>query len=82
MLRYGRHRNNQREPRWLRKGASQILRKAVIIGWIIELAGMALWLYGYFATGNPSLVDWGLSPRGGLRTSCPTLKVRSGWSSS
>jgi hypothetical protein len=32
--------------------------KAVIIAWIIELAGMALWLYGYFATGNPSLIDW------------------------
>jgi hypothetical protein len=30
--------------------------KAVIIGWIIELAGMVLWLYGYFATGNPSLI--------------------------
>jgi hypothetical protein len=23
-----------------------------------ELVGMALWLYGYFATGNPSLIDW------------------------
>ena len=34
------------------------LRKAAIIGWSIELAGMALWLYGYFATGNPPLVDW------------------------
>ena len=34
------------------------MRKAVIIGWIIELAGAALWLYGYFVTGNPSLVDW------------------------
>ena len=32
--------------------------KAVIIGWIIELMGSALWLYGYFATGNPSLIDW------------------------
>jgi hypothetical protein len=32
--------------------------KAVIIGWVIMLAGTALWLYGYFATGNPSLIDW------------------------
>jgi len=31
--------------------------RAVIIGWIIELVGMALWRYGYFATGNPSLID-------------------------
>jgi hypothetical protein len=34
------------------------MSKAVIIGWIIELGGTALWLYGYFATGNPSLIDW------------------------
>jgi hypothetical protein len=33
-------------------------RKAPIFGWILELAGMALWLYGYFSTGNPSLIDW------------------------
>jgi hypothetical protein len=31
---------------------------AVIIGWIISLVGMPLWLYGYVATGNPSLIDW------------------------
>jgi hypothetical protein len=32
--------------------------KTVNIGWIISLAGTALWLYGYYATGNPSLIDW------------------------
>jgi hypothetical protein len=32
--------------------------KAAIIGRIISLAGTALWLYGYLATGNPSLIDW------------------------
>jgi hypothetical protein len=32
--------------------------KAFIIGWIIELVGMALWVYGYFVAGNPSLIDW------------------------
>jgi hypothetical protein len=32
--------------------------KLVIVGWVVSLAGMALWLYGYFATGNPSLIDW------------------------
>jgi hypothetical protein len=26
------------------------------------LAGMALWLYGYFATGNPALIDWHDTP--------------------
>ena len=32
--------------------------KVVFIGWIISLAGMAIWIYGYFATGRPSLIDW------------------------
>ncbi len=34
------------------------MSKAVIIGWAIELAGVALWTYGYFVTGSPSLIDW------------------------
>jgi hypothetical protein len=34
------------------------ISKTVIAGWIIELAGTALWFYGYFATGNPSLIKW------------------------
>jgi protein-S-isoprenylcysteine O-methyltransferase Ste14 len=32
--------------------------KRVIIGWGMELAGVALWLYGYFATGHPSVINW------------------------
>ena len=32
--------------------------KSVISGWIISLVGMALWLYGYYATGNPSIIVW------------------------
>ena len=34
------------------------MSKVVIIGWVIMLAGTALWLYGYLSTGNPSLIDW------------------------
>ena len=34
------------------------MSKTVIAAWIVTLTGMALWLYGYFATGNPSLIDW------------------------
>jgi hypothetical protein len=34
------------------------MRKSVIIGWSVESFGVALWLYGYFATGNPSLINW------------------------
>lgn len=34
------------------------MSKTVIIGWIISLVGTALWLYGYFTTGNPPLINW------------------------
>jgi hypothetical protein len=34
------------------------LSKPVTVGWIVSVAGFALWLYGYLATGNPSLIDW------------------------
>ena len=34
------------------------MSKISIIGWIIELGGTALWLYGYFATGSPTLINW------------------------
>jgi hypothetical protein len=34
------------------------MSKVVIIGWVISFSGMALWIYGYVATGNPSIVDW------------------------
>jgi hypothetical protein len=34
------------------------LSKSVIIGYITSLAGTALWLYGYFEAGHPTLIDW------------------------
>jgi hypothetical protein len=34
------------------------MNKVALIGWMVSLAGMALWLYGYFAAGNPSFIDW------------------------
>ncbi|MGB6507315.1 MAG: hypothetical protein WBF07_04095, partial [Xanthobacteraceae bacterium] len=34
------------------------MSKAQLIGWIISLAGMVVWLYGYLVTGHPSLFDW------------------------
>jgi hypothetical protein len=30
----------------------------VIFGWILMLAGTALWVYGYYVTGHPTVVDW------------------------
>jgi hypothetical protein len=32
--------------------------RLVIFGWTIELVGTALWIYGYFVTGHPPLIDW------------------------
>ena len=34
------------------------MSKAALIGWIISLAGAALWLYGYFSAGHPPLINW------------------------
>ena len=34
------------------------LSKIAILAWAISAAGAVLWLYGYFATGSPSLIDW------------------------
>ena len=34
------------------------MSKIVVFGWVVELVGMGLWLYGYYVTGHPSLVDW------------------------
>jgi hypothetical protein len=34
------------------------VRKQAITGWVISLAGSALWLYGYYATGHAPFVDW------------------------
>lgn len=29
-----------------------------LAGWILMAAGLALWLYGYWATGHTALIDW------------------------
>lgn len=29
-----------------------------VVGWAIQLIGTVVWVYGYFATGHPSLIDW------------------------
>jgi hypothetical protein len=34
------------------------MSKAAIVGWMTLSIGTALWLYGYVATGNPSLIAW------------------------
>lgn len=34
------------------------MNKLPVFGLIISLLGSALWIYGYFTTGMPSLVNW------------------------
>jgi hypothetical protein len=34
------------------------MTKGVIIGWIMELVGTGLWIYGYFSVGHSSILDW------------------------
>jgi hypothetical protein len=34
------------------------ISKIVITAWIMSALGTALWLYGYFAPGNRSLINW------------------------
>jgi hypothetical protein len=34
------------------------MSKRVLFGWVLMLAGSALWVYGYFVTGHPALINW------------------------
>ena len=34
------------------------MKTHVIFGWILMLLGTALWVYGYFVTGHPTVIDW------------------------
>ena len=34
------------------------MSKTVIGGWVILVAGTMVWLFGYFTSGHPSVVDW------------------------
>lgn len=34
------------------------MSKRVLFGWVLMTAGSALWIYGYFFTGHPSLINW------------------------
>jgi len=34
------------------------MNKLALVGQIVSLIGAALWIFGYFATGHRSLIDW------------------------
>jgi protein-S-isoprenylcysteine O-methyltransferase Ste14 len=54
------------------------MSKAIVVGWIIELVGMALWLYGYFATGHPSIIDWQASTPWWIADCLPNVEAEIG----
>lgn len=37
---------------------SERVNKPLIVGWAIMILGTILWIYGYFVTGHPALIDW------------------------
>ena len=37
---------------------NDIVSKTYLIGLIIEFIGCAVWIYGYFVSGHPALIDW------------------------
>lgn len=39
-------------------GNGKHYRNYTILGWIATLVGCALWSYGYFVGGSPSLLNW------------------------
>lgn len=54
------------------------MSKVNIIGWIISLGGTALWLYGYVATGNSSVIDWHTYTPGWVAEFLPNMEAEIG----
>ena len=54
------------------------MSKTAIIGWIIELAGIALWLYGYLTAGHPPFIDWRASTPWWIADFLPNLESEIG----
>jgi hypothetical protein len=54
------------------------MNRATVIGWIIQLAGTALWLVGYLTTGNPPLVDWQASAPWWIAHALPNIQSEIG----
>lgn len=34
------------------------MRLVMVVGWVVSLAGIALWVYGLYVAGHPPLLDW------------------------
>jgi hypothetical protein len=54
------------------------MSKAVSGGWIISSVGTALWFYGYYEPGNPSLIDWHASTPSWIADFLPNIESEIG----
>jgi len=54
------------------------LKALMILGYLISIAGAALWLYGYFRPGNPPLVDWQMHTPWWIANFLPSLQAEVG----
>ena len=54
------------------------LSKIAIIGWIVCTIGTALWIYGYFASGHASLIDWNSNAPWWIAEFLPNIESEAG----
>jgi Ni,Fe-hydrogenase I cytochrome b subunit len=54
------------------------MKTHVIAGWILMLAGTALWVYGYFIAGHPPLIDWKADTPSWIAEFLPNLESEMG----
>lgn len=52
--------------------------KVALTGWAVMLAGAALWIYGYFVTGHPSVIAWHDHAPGWIADFLPNLESEIG----
>jgi hypothetical protein len=54
------------------------MKTRIIVGWIVMLIGTALWVYGYFVTGHPTVVDWKADTPGWIAEFLPNIESEIG----
>ena len=54
------------------------MSKTRIVGYLISAGGTVLWINGYFTTGDPSLIDWGVQVPEWIAKFLPNLESEIG----
>jgi len=68
----------QKAKRLRKRCPLQVTSKITVVAWIISLAGTVLWIYGYYATGNPSFIDWHTYTPWGISDFLPNVQSEIG----